>query len=166
MKKLLFFTLPSVLLMSIIGCSKDGATGPAGATGATGATGSSIVAVADSFYAPSASWVAVSGSIYQFTYTNSNITQKIVSKGTIDVALWYTPQSYWIALNDYFPGSGAGFRYFYKLNTLILEFDGPSAPPSYSYKAVLIPGSVIEQNPNSNLKDWNQAITFINSQKN
>jgi len=165
MKKILLFVLPA-LVAGFIGCSKDGATGPAGATGATGVTGPtgpSIILAADSFYAPSSSWIAV-GSTFQYTYTDTKITQEILSKGTIDVALWYPSGPWWIALNDYYPGSGAGYRYFYKLNTLILEFDGSSTPPpSYSYKAVIIPGAVMQQNPKINWTDWKQVSAILAS---
>ncbi len=141
MKKSIILLSFAIAIASIIGCSKDGATGPAGATGPQGPTGPAIVAATDSFYVASGSWVSAGANEYTYTYSNANITSAIVVNGTIQVEDWYTGQPGWFSWPDVVAGGG-GYRFSYTVGSVTLYADNfSSGPPSYgmAIKATLIP---------------------------
>ncbi len=145
MKKIIKLkTLATVCFVATLiftSCTKAGPVGPAGSagpTGATGATGPSNVAVVDSFYVPSSAWVNTGTGEWKYTYSNSNITEQIVSKGTVEVFGWSTAYPDWYAWPDVVV-TGGGYRYYYNVGILTLLADNfSSAPASQSIKAVLL----------------------------
>ncbi|HXB12325.1 MAG TPA: collagen-like protein [Bacteroidia bacterium] len=154
-------------------CAKDGATGPAGpsgtngtngAAGATGPTGPSIVVVTDSFYLASASWLLYASNSYSNSYSNANITSPIVNKGSVEAFVFDAISGQWFSLDDVVAG-GSGYRYAYKAGTITLYADNfVSSPKNESFKAVLIPGSVIRKHPNTNWKDYGQVMAILDAQ--
>ncbi len=135
MKKIILprLTLIAVILIICSGCKKE-VVGPIGPTGATGT--SNIVAT-DSFYVGSGSWVNTTANFWSYTYTNTQITQTIVSKGAIQVSSWYPTGSYWVAWPFYSGSNYGSYHYYYLLNKLVLQVDNVT-PPATSFKVVII----------------------------
>jgi len=123
-----------LLFFALAGCAKEGAIGPAGKDGNANVK-SMVVATTGS------QWVAV-GNQYKFTVADSAITQNVIDKGTVSVALSLSGTA-WSNL----PRTNMGFTflYAYSLGAVDIYYysgDGSTspglAPNGYMFKIVAI----------------------------
>jgi len=150
-QKTIFLFTFSICVILIIGCAKDGETGPQGPQG-----NANVVSVTKNV--ASNDWI-MSDPIYYVDLTASNISQDILNGGTIQVFMESTTEiGVWLNLpwvqtySSYF----STFNFNYSLGSVrVSKYDSDntqtSNPGVRSFKIVAIAGSARHANPNV---DW------------
>jgi hypothetical protein len=189
-KKSIFIYLLFAAIIFIIGCAKDGETGPAGADGVNGANGTNGTNGINGTNGSngnanvSQSNFTVNGS--DWTYNNlpvwdqsltvilndNDITQNIIDSGIVMVYLSLnSPATEWFALpftqklnGNYLSQTWA---FAYSLNNVTIKFyfsDGssPSTPSTNYFKVVVISGTQRIANPNVNWNNYQEVKAFLN----
>lgn len=147
-------------IVTLNGCAKDGATGPAGAPGTNGnanVLGSNSVSVAPS------DWT-LSGGYYSASFTLPAITQGIVDKGVVMVyeklgtSSWQC-MPYTLGLNERDFTFTVGSFKIWSQNT---DNSTPTNPGAQAYRAVVISASNLVAHPNVNYKNYQEVKTTFN----
>lgn len=146
MKKANITYLFLAAIIFIVGCAKDGATGPAGPTGSNGTNGAANVTTTN-YTASPGNW-NTSGSWWKIDVPVSSLTD-----ATKDVVLVYVKSGsvYWAmpAVNLY--NTGDNYQFSYVSGSVTLWYYYTSAPTvSWDFKIVVIPPSQRIANPNWN----------------
>lgn len=172
MKKVILIMLAGSMIV-FNSCTKTGPQGPAGPQGATGATGAAgqngldgnanVLGTAPFTVLPN-TW-ALTGHIYSVSFTDPDITNAIASTGVVEIFREYNPNQ-WSPLPDingitsvvydFAPG---GF------NIYIQNSDGstPATPLTMNFRVVIISSSQRQAHPNTNWKNYNEAMTALNT---
>jgi hypothetical protein len=158
-KSLIIF---GIALISIVGCTKEGPTGPAGANGNANVVSSTI---------SSSNWVFNSPS-WSNTFTYPAITQDIIDKGAVLVYLKngqaysqlpltiFQSASYSTSLEvASFPG---GVKIFWTDSDLTQ----PNNPGNKEFKIVVIAASGLAQNPNLDFENYDAVKRAYNLREN
>ena len=158
MKKIILMMLAGSLLM-LNSCTKSGPQGP---QGAQGPQGNANVLGAQPFSV--INWNFASN-VYSATFTDADITSDIVNTGVVEVYKQY-PDGSWTNLPD-INGVVTTVYNFYEGGFVIsvLTTDGSvtPAPGTVTFRTVIISSSQRQANPNTNWKNYNEALTAINS---
>ena len=155
-------------------CKKTGPVGPQGPQGATGATGPAGPAgqngldgnanvIGTSPFTVS-SWTLTSG-IYSATFSDADITPAIVDKGIVEIFKSYGTNE-WTNLPDINGITSTVFNFYDNGFTIYIQnSDGstPTAPGSQTFRVVIISSSQKQANPKTNWKNYNEAMTALNS---
>ena len=163
MKKLILATL-AVGILFVTSCTKQGPVGPQGPTGATGnanVIGSDHITVnAWTYYAPTFT--------YSATFAYADITSSVANYGLVEIYEQYTDGS-WTNLPDINNGVQTVFNFSTGSFTIYMsKVDGSYMPaPSnpITFRVVVIPSSVRQANPNTNWKDYKQAMAALAAAK-
>jgi hypothetical protein len=169
MKKIaLIFIAGGMLVFN--SCHKTGPQGPqglqgqTGATGATGPQGNANVQGTNPFNVTNWGY-DTSTRAYVASFTDPDITAAVADRGIVEVFLKYSDGT-WRNLPDIVNGtqffsrfSLGGFDIYYS------NVDGstPLAPGNQTFRSVVITPSQKQTHPNTNWKDYNQAIAAINA---
>ena len=156
MKKVILLLLAgSVLTFS--SCTK---TGPAGPQGPAGANGNANVIGSNPFSV--SSW-DFSSHVYSATFTDNDLSSSVVNNGLVEIYKQY-PDGSWTNLPD-IDGITSTVYNFYQGGFVIsiLNSDGsnPSAPGTISFRTVIVPSSVRLAHPNTNWKNYNDAMAAL-----
>lgn len=161
MKKILLIAIAGSLL--IFNSCKKGDRGPAGPVGPQG---NANVIGTNSFTVGSSSsnaWDYNSGTFYA-TFNNSGITQDIVDHGSVEIFKLY-PNG-WTNLPDIDGNVITVFNFDVNTFTIsVLTTDGsiPNNPGSVTFRAVIISASQKAAHPNTNWKNYNEAMAALSS---
>ncbi len=158
MKKLILATLAAGLLFGA-SCTKQGPVGPQGPTGNANVIGSNSVTVT--------AWEKA-GNTYSATFAYPDITPAIASYGLVEVYKYYASDGSWTNLPDIYNGVSTVFNFSPGYYTIYVEnIDGTTTafPGTATFRVVVIPSSVRQANPNTNWKDYNQAMAALNAAK-
>ena len=143
------------------GCTK---TGPVGPQGATGAQGNANVKGADPFTVNTWS-LNTTENAYEASFNDPDVTASVANHGDVEIFLQYTDGT-WRNLPDIINGtefysrfSEGGFDiYFANVNGTT-----PSFPTgNWVFRSVVIAPSQRMANPNTNWKNYNEAMTALN----
>ncbi len=167
MKKVAFMLLAAGTLV-FTGCTKTGPPGPQGPqgpSGPTGQTGNANVLGSDPFTV--SSWLYSSSEVaYYQSFTSGDITPDVANGGIVEGYLKYADGT-WRNLPDIVGGtqfflrySAGGFEIYYA------NLDGsiPANPGTQVFRIVVVSPSMKQANPNTNWKNFNEAMTAIQSQ--
>ncbi|MGP8216829.1 MAG: hypothetical protein ACLQQ4_14785 [Bacteroidia bacterium] len=172
MKKLSFFAAMAIIAIAISfnSCSKGtaGPTGPTGATGATGATGpagtSGSSSITDTIInLQAASWQENTPQQYF-----CDLSMPPITNSNTDVVIVYTLFEFnagdYVTLpqSSVFVNGDEVSCYFTKGAVMLFYSNPASGAPTKSetFKIVIIPPSIIKQNPNTNWKDYSQVMAI------
>lgn len=152
------------------GCTKTGPPGPQGVQGPQGSQGpqgNANVLGSDPFTV--SSWSYSSSEVaYYASFNSSDITPDVADLGIVEGYLQYSDGT-WRNLPDIVNGtqfflrySAGGFEIYYA------NLDGsiPSNPGTQVFRIVTVSPTLKQANPNTNWKNFNEAMTAIQSQKN
>ncbi len=158
MKKLILATLAAGMLLGA-SCTKQGPVGPQGPTGNANVIGSNPV--------PVSAW-GKTGNTYFATFSYPDITQSIANYGLVEVYKFYTSDNSWTNLPDINAGVSTVFNFSPGTYTIYVEnIDGSTTlfPGTITFRVVVIPSSVRQANPNTNWKDYNEAMKAMATAK-
>ncbi|MBC7553039.1 MAG: hypothetical protein H7257_03570 [Taibaiella sp.] len=158
MKTIILSILAAGLLVSS-SCTK---TGPVGPQGAQGATGNANVIGSDHFIV--SMWEQPVGtSYYSAEFEYADITADVASYGLVEVYKQYSDGS-WTNLPDINGITSTVFNFSPgKAIIYVLNSNGslPAYPGTIKFRFVVVPSSVKAANPNTNWKNYNEAIQAI-----
>ncbi len=159
MKKLILATLAAGMLLGA-SCTKQGPVGPQGPTGNANVIGSDHVTVS--------SW-AKTGNTYSATFAYADITQSIANFGLVEVYKLYTSDNSWTNLPDINSGISTVFNFAPGTYTIYVESIDPTFvtpfPGTITFRVVVIPSSVRQANPNTNWKNYDEAMRAMSTAK-
>ncbi len=162
MKKIALILLAGSMLM-LNSCTKKGDRGPIGPQGNANVQGSNGFNVN--------SWALnTTENAYEASFTDPDITQAVSDRGVVQIFLFYPSDGTWRNLPDIYSGSQFYFRY----NTGGFDIyfgnvDGttPSFPTgTWTFRSVVITPSNKLSHPNTNWKNYNEAMAALNSSNN
>lgn len=166
-----FLLIISAAVLTLAGCAKDGETGPAGKDGANGLNGNANVQHF-SFSINPGDWstYGTPGNTGHGLYYERNIpeiTQDIIDNGLVKTyiltggyqialpTIIYTP-SYQI---QYFDASSVGTL---EIDLLLSNLATPTVSGSFSFKCIIIDGTVRAMNPDIDWNNYNQVKSRLN----
>ncbi len=147
--------LIAISVLFIASCSRKGDTGPQGPQGNANVRGSSSFTVS--------AW-ELSGNTYHASFTDADITSDIVNYGAVEVYKFYSADNSWTNLPDMNGNTSTVFNFYNSGFTIyISNVDGslPAFPGSLTFRAVAIASSFKQAHPNTNWKNYNEAMTAI-----
>ena len=140
-------------LLMLNSCSKQGPAGPEGNANVIGESPFTV-----------STW-SFTSNVYSATLSDNNITDDVVSGGIVEIYKQY-PDGSWTNLPD-INGITSTVYNFYPQGFVIsiLNSDGsaPAAPGAITFRVVVVPSSVRKANPNTNWKNYNEAIAAVNA---
>lgn len=167
MKKVKTLLLSTILVVMFNGCAKDGETGPQGPQGNANVTSLTLII-------PSSGWVHLGTSgqpsdMYEVVSSASNITNDIVTKGTVSVFASSDNGAHWTALPFTFHGTNysESWSFSYGLNQIVIDIqdsDHLTVAPSgtVQFKVVATASSNRIKNPNVNWNDYYSVKSTYN----
>jgi hypothetical protein len=160
MKKVILFLLAGSLL-TFNSCTKTGPQGPPGNANVIGE---------NPFTVHASTWTFTSNyggpnvqNAYVASFNDANITSDVANYGLVMAYIQY-PDGTWKALPDVvgitsysFNFSAGGFDIYYS------DVDGstPNAPNTETFRIVVVPSSLRKANPNTNWKNYDEAVGAI-----
>ena len=157
MKKLMLVLFAGVTLFAT-SCTKTGPVGPQGPTGNANVIGEDAFTVS--------SWT-LSGASYSATFSDPNLTNDVYNYGSFELYKLYSTIG-WTNLPDVDGKTTTVFNfrpgYF---DVYVYNTDGttPAYPGTVTFRAVVIPSSYRQANPNTNWKNYSEAMKAIQSSK-
>ena len=159
MKKLALLLLAGSLF-AFNSCTK---TGPQGPQGPRGYDGNANVIGTQPF--PVSSWT-YSSNVYSASFTQQDLTASVVQTGLVEIYKQYNDGS-WTNLPD-INGSVSTVFNFYQggFDIYVLTTDGTvtPAPGTVYFRMVIIPSSLRKAHPNTNWKNYEEAMTVLNAE--
>lgn len=170
MKKIknLLIVLISIVLFNA--CGKDGAAGPAGATGASGPTGSAgsqgatgpsgTANISTANYTVLMSeWVDGGNGSYSSVRSDAAITD--ASNDGV-MAYFYDGSEYWgLPINNYWV-TPDNLYFHYSNGSITFGYDAAAVPTTDAhFKVVTIPPAIRKLHPNTNWKNYNEAMKVL-----
>ena len=154
MKKVILLLLAGSLF-AFSGCTKRGPQGPQGNANVIGSDPFSV-----------SSWsLNNSENAYEASFNDADITSSVAAHGTVEIFLYYPGDGTWRNLPDIVNGTEFYFRYnaggfdIYYAN---VNGTAPAFPPSSTFRSVVISPSQRQSHPNTNWKNYNEAMAAIN----
>ena len=148
-------------------CTKSGPVGPQGPQGpqgSPGAQGNANVLGSDPFTV--SSWSLTSdGKSYFASFTDPDITTAVADHGIVEIFLYYPSDNTWKNLPDILSGTQFSFRYSqggFEIYYDNLDGSAPSFPGTFTFRTVVVAPSQKQAHPNTNWKNYNQAMTALN----
>ena len=146
-------------LFMLNSCSKTGPQGPQGLQGNANVKGSDPFTVSH--------WdISSSEFAWYASFTDPDITAAVAARGEVEIFLLYSDAT-WRNLPDIIGGtqfysrfSQGGFEIYYT------NVDGSlptSSPGTYTFRSVVIAPSQKQAHPNTNWKNYNEAMAAISS---
>ena len=167
MKKLVLLLLAGSLL-TVTACKKTGPVGPQGAQGQPGKNGVDGVDgnanVRGTAPFTVSSWT-LNGSVYSASFTDNDITASIVDRGIVEIFKSYGTNE-WTNLPDINGKTSTVFNFYDNGFTIYIQnSDGttPANPGSVTFRTVIISASQKQSNPNTNWKNYNEAIAALSA---
>jgi hypothetical protein len=169
MKKLLLAILAAGSLLAFNACTKTGPQGPQGVPGPSGQTGpqgpqGNANVIGSSPFNVS-SWALSAGS-YKASFDFNDITSDVVNGGIVEVFKYYSADDSWTNLPDINGKTSTVFNfYLHGFDIYVQNSDGtvPAFPGTITFRAVAISPSLRQAHPNTNWKDYNQAMAAMNA---
>ncbi len=165
MKKLALVLLAGSFLV-FSSCTKTGPQGPQGPQGATGATGANGAdgnanVLGSNPFSVSTWTFSSANNAYYASFTDADITASVADKGVVEAYLYYPSDGTWRALPDIVNGtqfymrfSSGGFEIYYSM----VDGTTPLMPGTFTFRVVVISPSNKQSHPNTNWKNFNEAI--------
>jgi hypothetical protein len=158
MKKILLVLLAGGLLV-FNGCAKKGPKGDPGPQGNANVIGSDPFGIS--------TWQFNTGeNAYWASFNDADVTSDISAHGTVEVFLYYPSDGTWRNLPDILNGT----EFYSRFNTggfdiYYANIDGttPSNPGNNTFRTVIISASQKQAHPNTNWKNYNEAVAALNS---
>ena len=157
MKQLMLSILAAGTLL-VAGCTKTGPQGPQGPTGNANVIGE------NSFTVNTWQFSSVGAGTYYATFADNNITADVANYGMVEIYKYYNSIG-WTNLPDidgvvttvynFVPGS-------FTISVLTTDGTTPPAPPSTTFRAVIIPSSVRQANPHTDWKNYAETMAVLN----
>lgn len=163
MKKLFFLLLAGSAIF-FNSCTKTGPMGPQGQTGAQGPQGNANVIGSDAFSV--SSWT-LTNSVYSASFTDADITSDVDAHGVVEVFKLYSDGT-WTNLPDINGKTSTVFNFSTgAFDIYIQNSDGtvPANPGTQTFRVVVIAPSQRQAHPNTNWKNYNEAMAAINADK-
>ncbi len=146
----------SVLIFN--SCTKQGAQGP---RGYTGADGNANVKGAQAF---SVTHWDLSNNVYSATFTDVDITTDIADNGVVEVYMQYADGS-WTNLPDINAGISTVYNFYpggFYISVLSVDGTTTPFPGTQTFRTVIISSSLRQAHPNTNWKNYKEAMSAIN----
>ncbi|MCW3121635.1 MAG: hypothetical protein JWQ38_1127 [Flavipsychrobacter sp.] len=165
MKRIALLLIAGTLLTTTA-CKKTGPQGPQGVpgqqgpAGQNGLDGNANVIGTDAFTVTN--W-ELSGRTYSATFTDADITPSIVDHGIVEIFKSYGINE-WTNLPDVSGVTNTVFNFYDNGFTIYVQnSDGttPIYPGSQIFRVVIISASQKQAHPNTNWKDYKQAVTAL-----
>lgn len=167
--------MKKILLMMIAGsflffgsCVKSGPVGPQGPQGPQGNAnvyGTEPFTVS-SWAHPNNGTASGDLSSYYASFTDADITTAVADRGSVEIFLYYPEDKTWKNLPDIYGGTQFSFRFSqggFEIYFTNVDGSNPSFPGTYTFRAVAIAPAFKEAHPNTNWKNYNEAMAALNS---
>ena len=150
------------------GCRKDGPVGP---QGPPGYDGNANVIGEQPFSVPANAWTFTTNvagnteNAYYASYNDANITAAVANHGLVVIYIQYSDGT-WKNLPDIFAGTSFSYNFStggFDLYYTMVDGTTPTAPGTQVFRVVIIPSSIRQLHPNTNLSNYNEAMTAIHS---
>ncbi|PQJ12819.1 hypothetical protein CJD36_003480 [Flavipsychrobacter stenotrophus] len=161
MKKLMLVLFAGVSLFAA-SCTKTGPVGPQGPTGNANVIGEDAFTV--STWIPNTTTNPTS---YSATFSDPNLTADVYNYGSFELYKFYNSLG-WTNLPDLDGKTTTVFNfrqgyfdiYVYNTDNSVVAYPG-----TVTFRAVVIPSSFRQANPNTNWKNYNEAMKALQSSK-
>jgi hypothetical protein len=158
MKKIILLLLAGALF-TVTSCTK---TGPRGPQGPAGYDGNANVIGSNPFLVSAWSY---SNNVFSASFNDADLTSSVVNTGLVEIYKQY-PDGSWTNLPD-IDGVVSTVYNFYQggFDIYVLTTNGSTtpAPGSINFRTVIIPSSLRLAHPNTNWKNYNEAMAVINA---
>jgi len=145
-------------------CKKTGSQGPQGPAGQNG--NANVIGTAPFTVGATATTMwTYSSNVYSATFVDSDITPGVVYSGVVEIYKQYPADSSWTNLPDINGDVTTVYNFYdYGFVISVLTTDGTTTPNpgNVTFRAVIIPSSLRLSHPNTNWKNYNEAVAVLN----
>ena len=141
-------------------CTKTGPQGPQGATGNANVIGEDAFTIS--------AWSHV-GNTYVADFSDGNITADVREHGVVEIYKWYSGTGGgWTNLPDINAGASTVFNFStggFSISVFNIDGSPTAFPGDILVRVVIIPRALREAHPNTNWKNYNEAMQVLNEAK-